>query len=427
MARVLASRAHGDEARQERLERAAARFSSIHDRWSSITDAKALASPASGSGSTDGAVTESGERRDLTLPGSESGVCVTPILGIATSEEDEPRPRFKTLMGVPRNDPDVDDQAGLGAPTSLSQREHTSGDGETAELKRPTPPPLPERFLALPEAAPLPSMVASAASEGTRQSRETLPPQTSRAASQQASTLAPSLPDTARELVALRRSQRRRSWLVGVGSFAATLAVFVLAAPRERALAFRWLRDEYQSRVQPSLHTVADTARALKPSVVEPPVAGLAERGMMASEATEVGRVEEPPPRPGADSQAAPVIGNSAATAAPATEVASEPRSARPAEPSRLSPRGLPVAAARTDDNADLSASRPARAVPSKSGGIQPKSQVAAPRKRGTRAVAKATTEDVKPRAPRPTKERATRQNSPRRGNSGGIIRETPF
>lgn len=442
MAKVLASRAHSDEALQELLERAAARFSSIHDRWSAVTGARSLpvttepSLAASSSAAAGGAASKLPEHGDLTLPLSESGVCVTPILGIATSAEDEPRPRFKTLMGVPRNDPDADERAGSATPPE-PQHERSSDDGDAARLKRPTPPPLPERFLALPEAAQSPSRDPRRAAVAAQPTHQTLPPLAARAALPQRSALAPSSPDIAAELAALRRSQRRRSWLVGVGAFAATLAVFAIAAPRERALAVRWLRDEYRSRLQPSPYTVADTARALQPSVVEPVSegAGVTPKVEMPGAAAEMRRIEGTPSPTMTDSRPDPAIDGPPATTAPVTEVASKPRSqTTPASgllvSDQMQPGAPHGAAVPAETLADGSAPLPPRAAATKATAVvQTHSRVAAPRQRSTRraAGARATTADVKARAPRSTKERSTRQNSPRRGINGGIIRETPF
>ena len=455
MAKVVASRAPRDEALQERLERAAARFSSIHDRWAAAGSTDFLASPAGESA----AAAEPASQGALALPVSESGVCVTPILGVATAKDDDVRPRFKTLMGVPRNDPDVDVLAGLRPP-----HERAPDGSDAAQPKRTTPPPLPERFLAMDGAAP-PQPVAAADDRATRPTLppQLLPPQAVRTAPPQRAVVAQGTPDVAvtgvavtggaaenlaAELAAVRRSQRRRSWLVGIGSFVATLLVFAVAAPRERTLALRWLRDEYRSRIQPIQMTVADTARALKPGVVEPA------RNAGPAQSVEGARAEAEQVRneaaaPGTGSLPDPAIDVAAATAATAMEVAREPASgpARPGQVERSSLERAQQAALPSDpshgdadgndadgndvndSDLDEKAAPPPRSVGAKRATReQPKAQVAAPRKRSTRVSAnKAGGADSKPRAARATKERSPRQNSPRRDSSGGIIRETPF
>lgn len=439
MAKGLASRAHSDEALQERLERAAARFSSIHARWAGVTTDASLAAPAVLDAQAETAASGRDGHGDLALPIAESGVCVTPILGIAAVSNDEPRPRFKTLMGVPRDELDGDDGSAseMPAPDAGPQRASPGSDAasDAARSKRPTPPPLPEKFLALPEAAPLPSRASSEASTGAEPARDTLPPQTVRTAPQQELMHALGTPDIAADAASFRRGQRRRSWLVGMGSFAATLAVFAIAAPRERALAARWMQDEFQARVQPSLRVVTDSVRALKPSVVEPGPArpGLVERPERAGASAEMRPIEEPPLLGPADLRPAPAVGNAAPTA-PAMEVVSKPASetapaSGPLPSSNKPPGALGPAQPNTDALVDSSASPPAAPELEVMDSAQAKSQVAAPRKRSTRAAVKgrATTAEIKLRAARTTKARAARQNSPRRAGNGGIIRETPF
>lgn len=427
MAKVLASRAHSDAALQERLERAAARFPSIHARWGAITSDAPRATPGS---ERDPAAAGDGleGRGELALPISESGVCVTPILGIAATTDDEPRPRFKTLMGVPRDELDADEPSSSEA-LSEARQEQSSLGGAPPRPTRPTPPPLPDRFLALPEAAPSPSRLPDGAAATTR--LQTFAP-AARTAPPQRLMLAQSSPDIAAEVAGLRRSQRRRSWLVGVGSFAATLAVFAIAAPRERALAARWLRDEYQARVQPSLRTVADTARALKPSLVEPvdTRSGSAEQVDAVNASAEMRRIEAAAALAASDVRPDPEISAPPTLAAPAMEVVSKP-AAETSPPSGQRPSSSMVPAESRDSSARaevlMDGADPSPAVAKRESTART-SQVAAPRKRSTRAAAgRATTADVKPRAARATKERAARQNSPRRATNGGIIRETPF
>jgi hypothetical protein len=239
---------------------------------------------------------------------------------------------------------------------------------------------------------------------------------------------------------ARRRSQRRRGWLVGIASFTATLVVFALAAPRERALAVHWLGDEYQSRIQPSMDTVANTARALRPgSVVEPADRGLAPTPAravaMRETVPEPQRIEERAPTSGFTRRSAVNGGATTAIAAPATEVASEPRSEpasgsvsstallrTPARAEEAAPKLRPSEVSPRTGAGSTSSSSPPRAVRDKNAlSAQAKPQLAAPRKRSTRSTV-ATAPSAGP-----TKERATRQNSSRRDVNGGIIRETPF
>jgi hypothetical protein len=414
MAKVLASRAPSDEAFQERLERAAARFPSIHERWSGVTHA--VAHEAVAGDELEAAQARKDGEEEVAGPISESAVGVAPILGIAEAE-DEPRPRFKTLMGVPRDAPDVDEQASFATPAL--QEPHASGQSAAPARERPRPPPVPAQLFASPPVFGARSVSAPATAQPAR---DTLPP-----AFRSNTTFSPAAgqAEFATELSALRRTQRRRSWLVGMASFAATLAVFALAAPRERALAFRWLLDEYQQRAQPSLHAVADSARALKPSsLVEP----RATSPSPASSATEP--IEEVP---AVEPRRDPEIDMPVATTATAAEVAREPRSAAPTEPvSRAQSEEAQHAAAGGEVPSDGSAPPAQRAAQREGVASRASAQVAAPRQRSARTTAKTsaatkTSAGVKPRAARSTKERSTRQNSSRRGGNGGIIRETPF
>src|SRR5262245_43413964 len=130
MAKEVASRVAGDETSagelRERAERAAALIPSIHDRWSSLSMSESApptvespqVSPAEPPEPQPNAALalERPADTDAGAPEPEEGsVSVTPILGIATETDAESaaRPRFKTLMGVPRNDPEIDELAGL--------------------------------------------------------------------------------------------------------------------------------------------------------------------------------------------------------------------------------------------------------------------------------------------------------------------------
>jgi hypothetical protein len=451
MAKEVASRATCDEAFRERRERAAARFSSIHERWPATAETPALnaASPEPPA---------SGVAVGQHAPGppvAEGGVGVAPILGIATDDE-EARPRFKTLMGVPRTDPDVDESAGLDVAAPHTAKDLASARSDTARLQRPTPPPLPMRFHSLPEAARPPSAGGALQAAASLRAPGTLPPRATRTAPPRGSaglssngpsssglsgreslSLSQSSADVPLARAARRRSQRRRGWLVGIASFTATLAGFALAAPGERELAVRWLSDEYQSWIQPSMDTVANTARALRPGrVVEPADRGLAPTSSsgvaMRGTVAEPQRIEERAPPAGF---ARPAATGSAATAiaAPATEVASEPRSETASgsvsstsllTPARAdeAPKPRPSEVSPRAGAGSTSPSTPHRAAGDENAPSSPsKLQLAAPRKRSTRSTVATAP------AARPTKERATRQNTSRRDVNGGIIRETPF
>ena len=112
MSEDVASRVAGAEALtpelRERVERAAARLGSIHERWLTPMPAEPIVAAVEASASSS---------PDDALPLDADAVSVTPILGIETDESDDAgRPRFKTLMGVPRSSPEIDDLAGLDSP-----------------------------------------------------------------------------------------------------------------------------------------------------------------------------------------------------------------------------------------------------------------------------------------------------------------------
>src|SRR4051812_45950708 len=113
MAEEVASRVAGAEALppelRERVERAAARLGSIHERWSTAL-LTAPTAPRSAEGAGTGGEDGISSSEEDALPMVRDAVSVTPILGVETDESDEAgRPRFKTLMGVPRSSPELDE------------------------------------------------------------------------------------------------------------------------------------------------------------------------------------------------------------------------------------------------------------------------------------------------------------------------------
>src|SRR5262245_5968741 len=131
MAEDVASREIGAEAlppeARERVERAAARFDSIHARWSLPGSSVELGTDGLSSAARDGAAAARSMPPEPALLDRDA-VSVTPILGIETDESElEGRPRFKTLMGVPRSSPELDELAGL---------DIDSGRHDTVRLER---------------------------------------------------------------------------------------------------------------------------------------------------------------------------------------------------------------------------------------------------------------------------------------------------
>jgi hypothetical protein len=472
MAKDVASRVSSDEEvaaqeLQERAERSAARFDSIHSRWSAV-NGKA---PAAEAGSSEAAAADSAAA-DAVSPdeawiraedtsstaGAEveldpGSVRVTPIVGIATAEGSEaaPRPRFKTLMGVPRNSPEIDELAGLDG--DLRWR-HDTVRLERSALRPPAP------ATDVPGKA-APAEPGSSAAEARSSSRDVpslaatswpwernapVLKQAARVAPPQWSALVESSLDVSAEVAALRPSTARRSWLVGLAGIAALVALFAVGAPRERALALRWLNQEYQARVNPSAQAnmtapLTDNGRALRPtaSLTAPGAVGSAAPAMarsavsrsVALEATVAASSATPlpsPPGPASPTPALPEASLPAATAqaAPILAVAddkalagdgSEKKRAQVTAARVAAPKatGAGVTAAKiTAPKATAAVSREARSGT----GSTASARVAAPRKPSQEPTALAANV---------TKPRAARQNSPRKDAGGGIIRVTPF
>ncbi|MEO8185525.1 MAG: hypothetical protein ABI895_42500, partial [Deltaproteobacteria bacterium] len=425
-----------DASAQEARERAAAQFASIHDRWSALgANAPALdpSSPEDNLAQGSSPVWDGAEGSE---PGPD-GVSVTPILGIATSDDSESahRPRFQTLMGVPRSSPDIDALAGI----AIDPRRRR----DTVRFERPAQPsPAHAPALAAEEVPPASSDEASLAAtswpwERNAPSPRPVPPSWHALAAHApvGSALVESSLDVSAEVAALRASSGRRHWFVGLGAVAAVVALFAVGAPRERTLALRWLRREYQVRVHASAEAVADTARALRPTASVAAPASVTESPV-------------PAPLPAVAVATAPVEGSMSTlaltstrvAAAPAAPAVAAPEAALPAVPATAaagvpSTGALSTAPSRSNETALRSpegSARP-RATPASSPSPRPatrdshklsgstskaRQQVAAARKHSQRPAALAANA---------TKPRATHQNSPRKDAGDGIIRETPF
>jgi hypothetical protein len=411
MAKDVASRVSGDEASaQEARERAAARFASIHDRWSALSaDGQALeASPPDTLAHETAPVWDGSENAEPGL----GGVSATPILGIATSDgsESSARPRFKTLMGVPRTSPDIDALAGMMDLDPDRRR-------DTVRLERPAPRPPPRLPAPAAEKAPPASSnePSLAATSWPWERNAPAPRQSPRSVSPQWSALVESSLDVSAEVAALRASNGRRYWFAAAGTVAALAALFAVGAPRERTLALRWVRQEYQARVHPSVGAITDSARALRAlaSVAAPShmaeLPGAAPLSPVAAAPSAASVLVEGVPVEGVPVEASTRTAAALETALPAAAAA-----ALPAEPSTAPPPAapLPSHAAPSPRPAARDARNPA------SNTSKARQQAAAPRKGSQRPAALAANA-IKPRT--------TRQNSPRKDAGGGIIRETPF
>lgn len=433
MAEDVASRVAGAEALppelRERVEQAAARWGSIHERWSTAKLAGPMALSERADAGNAAAPVQGGDFRseDDALPLDRDAVSVTPILGIETDESDEAgRPRFKTLMGVPRSSPELDELAGL---------DGSSASHDPLPIERAARSPSSERAGLRVDEAPSLAGTSLPCEPGA-------PPSRSPRVSSPWPSLAESSLDVSAEVAALRTASRQRPWWRGLGAIAAAAAVFAIVAPRQRTQALRWVESEYRTRLQPRGEAISDTARALRPvanatassastidratAQLELPVAApqraageLAAvppgvRGMTATVAAAAGAIEDSSAAAASaklanddGSDHAHASGNASSEPLQNTELSATPSSA-----------GAESAAAKSKP-----AARDARA-----GGTTSKAraQVAAPRKPSQRGsnqqTVSATTVPV-----RATKARATRQNTPRKDSGSGIIRETPF
>ncbi|HKO91908.1 MAG TPA: hypothetical protein VJU61_12180, partial [Polyangiaceae bacterium] len=385
------SRVSGEEpssiAARERAEHAAARIGSIHERWRAA-----------------GNVGERPSSEPAPIPApappievqrTVDALSATPLLG-AVADADVPpthRPRFKTLIGVPRSSPELDELAGLG-PNQVH--------------------PAPSEF----EAPPSAQLVASASvADGSAFSPSPVAPHAS--APQPAAATAPSWPwehepsatgsnqhdssilgernalssgsvDVSAEVAALRSVGRRRRWALTLLAGASLLGVFALTAPRERSLALRWLREAYASRTQ-------SAAQALLPV---PAAAG----PQPSSSASDIATSQPLAPPSAGDVAAVPALAGAsepmATGAAPSEALPEEMKEGHPASanPAALEPitsataSALAVATKATPQAARASVASGSRTLP-----------VAATRKRSPRAASMALGR---------TKPRSTRQNS---------------
>jgi hypothetical protein len=497
MARDVASRVSGDDEvaaleLSERAERAAARFDSIHSRWSGVKSSAC----APEAGSTEGTSSQSASSEmlasgapahvvdtaiegDATSDLGPGSVRITPILGIATEERAAPRPRLKTLMGVPRDNPELDELAGLDVghyhDTVRLERPGLWAPAAEPSVREIAPPAAePPATPARPDSRDEPSL---AATSWPWERNGLAPNQSPRVGPSHRSARAASSLDVSSELAALRPSARR-SWWLGLGGISAIAVLLVVGAPRERGLALHWLREAYHSRVQPLLEArtgqdVADSTRALHPTAAP------------ASDVTPVGSsaLGEAPNIGARSSDVATAVGTSsippesgsAAGAAPRAEEA--PAIAPPPAllPRQQAPLGITAGALANDEiehtmaiaaeqskdahskknspakaapagAKPVGAAAPARSAASKRTETTPTSTKTSPARATTPAqresrnttggTAKARVRVAAARKPSPepvapsanvTKPRATRQNPPRKDSGAGIIRETPF
>ena len=425
MAEDVASRVADAEALppelRERLERAAARFGSIHERWSTSEPAEAAAprSKQSAAAGIEEAAPSSDDDRSAM---ARDAVSVTPILGIDTDESDESgRPRFKTLMGVPRSSPDLDELAGL---DSSSARDDT----------------VPVERSALPPRAPAPAGIAERANprvdEAPSLTGTSLPwePGAPPASSPRLSpapwpALGRSSLEVSAEVATLRTASRRRPWWVGLGTIAAAAVVFAIAAPRQRTQALRWLESVYGAPRQTASVAISDTARALRPG-------SSAATALASASDSRSGQLELPgtlPQRAMAEPSAAGAGEEEQAVTVPSPAVGSNQGPVRDVqalatavhEAAESAELASPPAGSRAEIGApkNKQAARDAR-----SGGTTTKARtrVAAPRKASRGADNRQSASAAKVAAGA-TKARATHQNTPRKDGGSGIIRETPF
>jgi len=460
MAEDVASRVPGAEALppelRERVERAAARMGSIHERWSTSKVAEAIAL-RSAAEKADVAVEDGSPRsQDDALPSSQEAVSVTPILGIETDESDEAgRPRFKTLMGVPRSSPDIDELAGLDSNSAGQASVPIERSGLRPRFAGASPAQASPRVDEAPSLAgtslPLPWEPGASSASSTRGGPSSWP------------SPAESALDVSTEVAALRTASRRRPWWIGLGTIAAVAALFALAAPRQRTLALRWLESEYHVRVHPTADAISDTARALRPGVSA--ATSIASAVQRATAQLEPAVAVAPRAIGGLGADPAGVRELAATAASPARELAQDSSTAAAATPANEDlPRDVRTAAnaaREPKENAEVAAKpassdiessptkskRAARAARSGSSDARPESneartgssdarsggttsraraQVAAPRKPSQHSDNRPAASASKVAASA-TKARATRQNTPRKDGGSGIIRETPF
>jgi hypothetical protein len=229
---------------------------------------------------------------------------------------------------------------------------------------------------------------------------------------------------------------------------AAAAALFAIAAPRQRTLALRWVEREYRVRLRSTAAAISDTTRALRPgsnAAMSPPAA--------IDRVT--AQIEPPirvPPRATGEQAAADPVGAqaSATTAASAAAGSAEDSSEgaagaqRPNEDLARDTQAPGDATLEPHDSSQVSAApassatesrasnskQAARDVRSAGTTTKARAHVAAPRKRAqgddNRRTASATKVPATSGSSA-TKARATRQNTPRKDNGSGIIRETPF
>jgi hypothetical protein len=321
---------------------------------------------------------------------------VTPILGIDPDDSDEAeRPRFKTLMGVPRSSPDLDELAGLdSSQDSVPIERSRLRAAETASSEK-----------ASPRVDEAPSLA------GTSMHWEPGPPPASsrRISPAPWPSLAQSSLDVSAELAALRATSRRRSWWIGLGAIAAAAAIFGIAAPRQRAHALRWLENEYQARRRPAAVAISDAAPALRPG---------ATAALASASGREPGAAQLEAPAPVLQPAPAEGVADTPRTMAEASSRASDEttQSSVPAEPP-----------ASTGVERASSKSKQAGREPRSAGTTtKPRTRVAAARKPSQKEDNGQASSATRVAAGR-TKARSTRQNPPRKDGGGGIIRETPF
>lgn len=434
MAEDVASRVAGAEALppelRDRVEQAAARLGSIHERWSTAKLAGPAALSERAEAEDAAAPVQGGDFRseEDALPLDRDAVSVTPILGIETDESDEAgRPRFKTLMGVPRSSPELDELAGL---------DGSAGSHDLLPSERPLCSPSSERASLRVDEAPSLAGTSLPCEPGA-------PPSRSPRVSSPWPSLAESPLDVSAEVAALRTASRRRSWWVGLGTIAAAAAVFAIVTPRQRTQALRWVETEYHARLQPREDAISDTARALRP---------VANATASTSSTTdrETAQLELPvaaPQRAAGELAAVPAgVREMTASVAAAASAVAEDSSAAAARAelandevsdhahasgsaSSEQPQNTEFSATPASAGAESTAvkSKPA-ARDARAGGTTAKAraQVAAPRKPSQRGSNQQSTSATNV-AVRATKARATRQNTPRKDGGSGIIRETPF
>jgi hypothetical protein len=434
MAEDVAPRVAGAEALppelRERVERAAARFGSIHQRWSTVELSEPAAPPSEETG--DGPGEDSARAtEDDARPLAGDAVSVTPILGVDTEESEEAgRPRFKTLMGVPRSSPDLDELAGLESrtgPQEAVRREERSATQPPAAVVAA------ERPRARVDEAPSLAGTSLPSEPGA-------PPASSPVSPGPWPSLAQSSLDVSAEVAALRTASRRRPWWVGLGTIAAATAFLAIAAPHQRKLALRWLEGEYRARLRPTAAAaISDTARALRPasSAATPPLT--LDRA--------VAQLESPiavPPQamaePVADPPGARAVVSAAGGSAEDSSEGAAAATNRPSDELAREIHGLGAASHDSTESADVAVppaspriqsgaqkgKQTARDAPSGGTTTRARAHVAAARKPSQRDDKRQTSSATK-LAARATKARGARQNTPRKDSGSGIIRETPF